>query len=92
MEGVYSGQTGKVVCVEMRDGSHVASLLTDGVNTEIEVNVSHLQITNEVTVGLSSINGYELYDLVILNQNETAVVVFVGTEQLNVMNHQVHLA
>ena len=70
------------------DGSHVAAILTDGVNTEISVNVSHLQVTNEVTVGLSNLAGFELYDLVVLNQNETAVVVFVGTESLTVVNHQ----
>ena len=82
------GQTGKVVCISAIDSSHVAAILTDGVNTEISVNVSHLQVTNEVTVGLSNLSGYELYDLVILNQNETAVVVFVGAESLIVVNHQ----
>ena len=70
------------------DGSHVAAILTDGVNTEISANVSHLQVTNEVTVGLSNLAGFELYDLVVLNQNETAVVVFVGAENLTVVNHQ----
>ena len=86
--GSHLGQTGKVVCISAVDGSHIAAILTDGVNTEISVNVSHLQVTNEVTMGLSSLSGYELYDLVILNQNETAVIVFVGPENLTVVNHQ----
>ena len=30
-EGTYSGQTGKVVCITLVDGSHVAAILTDGV-------------------------------------------------------------
>jgi len=86
VDGSYSGQTGKVVCVINIDGSHVATLLTDGINTEISVNVSQLQVTNEVTTGLSNLMGYELYDLVLMNANETAVVVLVGAENLTVIN------
>lgn len=86
VDGSCSGQTGKVVCVMSVDGTHVATVLTDGVNTEISVNVSHLQVTNEVTTGLSNLMGYELYDLVLMNANETAVVVYVGAEMLTVIN------
>ena len=87
-EGAFLAQTGKVVCITEVDGSLVAAILTDGVNAEISVNVAHLQMTNEVAVGLSNLAGYELYDLVVLNQNETAVVTYVGQANLTVINHQ----
>lgn len=32
-------------------------------------------------------NGYELYDLVVINENETAVVINVGNEKLRLLNH-----
>jgi transcription elongation factor SPT5 len=86
IEGAFDGQTGKVVCITAIDNSHVATILTDGVNSEISVNVSHLQATNEIATGLSNLMGYELYDLVLMNANETAVVVFVGSEMLTVIN------
>eukprot|EP01041_Mallomonas_annulata_P006608 gene6608-13376_t len=42
--GSYSGQTGRVVSVNVVDGDHIAAVLTDGVQTEITCNVSHLQV------------------------------------------------
>lgn len=47
-----------------------------------------LQISSEVTVGLNSLEGYELYDFVTLNSNDSGVVVLVGTEQLTILNGQ----
>jgi len=97
-QGQYMGQTGRVVGI-VRQGSEgnlaseyttVAYILTDGVNTEISCNVDHLQTTTEVASALSSLQGYELYDLVVISQNESAVVTVVGSEYLTVINHQVH--
>lgn len=42
--GRYMGQTGRVVSVINKDGDTVAAILTDGINTEIECNVGHLQV------------------------------------------------
>ena len=42
-------------------------------------------MSNEITTGLNSLSGYELYDLVMLSANEYGVVVFVGTEHLKVL-------
>lgn len=42
--GRYMGQTGRVVSVKSADGSNVAAILTDGINTEIQCNVGHLQV------------------------------------------------
>jgi hypothetical protein len=42
------------------------------------VNVSHLQMSNEVAAGHGNLGGYELYDCVSLNENEVAVVIQVN--------------
>ena len=42
--GRYMGQTGRVVSVKSADGTNVAAILTDGINTEIQCNVGHLQV------------------------------------------------
>ena len=85
--GKYTGLTGRVVSVNLIDGDYIAAILTDGTNSEIQCNTEHLQISEEVTSGLSSLLGYELYDLVVVNENETAVVINVGAEKLRVINH-----
>ncbi len=38
------GQTGRVVSVNKVDGNYVAVIITDGVNSEIVVNVGHIQV------------------------------------------------
>ena len=85
--GQFMGQTGRVVSVKRSDGGHVAAVLTDGVNSEIMCNISQLQISDEVATGKDNLNGYELYDLVQLNDNETGVVIYVGREKLRILTH-----
>jgi hypothetical protein len=46
--GKYMGRTGRVVSVKTVDGSSVAIILTDGINTEIQSNVGNLQMSSEV--------------------------------------------
>ena len=88
MTGKYSGQTGRVVHVISDPGvEQLAVILTDGLNTEIKCNVSLLQLSDEVATGLGNLMGFELYDLVALSENESAVIVNVGTEKLRVVNH-----
>lgn len=87
VSGQHTGQTGRVVSVNNVDGEHIAAILTDGMNTEIQSNVSSLQISSEVATGHGHLDGYELYDLVALNENEFGVVVMVGNESLRVVNH-----
>lgn len=86
IDGQHVGETGRVVVVNKVDGDHIAAIFTDGVKKEITVNVSHLQVSNEVTIGLNSLEGYELYDFVTLASNDCGVVVMVGTEQLTILN------
>jgi transcription elongation factor SPT5 len=88
VNGTHLGQTGRVVSIHKVDGDLIAAILADGTNTEFSANVSHLQVSNEITAGLNSLGGYELYDLVMLSANEYAVVVFVGTEFLKVLTQQ----
>ena len=87
ISGRHIGSTGRVVHVSIVDGDNIAAILTDGINSEIQVNVSNLQISAEVSVGHGDLGGFELYDCVSLSENETAVVIFVGTEKLRVINH-----
>jgi transcription elongation factor SPT5 len=88
MTGKYSGQTGRVVTVISEPGdSQLAVILTDGLNTEIKCNVSLLQLSDEVASGLGSLMGFELYDLVSLSENESAVIINVGVEKLKAINH-----
>jgi transcription elongation factor SPT5 len=87
VQGQHMGQTGRVVSVNVVEGRPVAAILTDGINSEIQVDVANLQVSNEVTTGLGSLMGFELYDLVAINDNECAVVIFVGAEKLTVKNH-----
>ena len=87
VNGTHMGQTGRVVSVNNVDGDHIAAILTDGMNTEIQCNVGNLQISSEVATGHGYLDGYELYDLVAVNENEYAVVVLVGSERLRVVNH-----
>ena len=46
-----------VVSVNSIDGDHIAAILTDGMNTEIQCNVSHLQTSSEVTTGHGHLMG-----------------------------------
>lgn len=87
--GPHMGRTGSVVYVKENgaDGDDmVAAVLTDSVNTEIMCSLNQLQVSSDVSIGFDNLNGYELYDLVVLSQNEVAVVVGVGTEFLQVIN------
>lgn len=43
-------------------------------------------MTTEITVGPGNLMGYELYDLVMLNDNECAVIIVVGAEKLRIIN------
>jgi transcription elongation factor SPT5 len=82
IDGRYMGTTGRVVSVQILDGDRVCSVLTDGVNTEIQINVSAVQISAEVSMGHGNLGGYEVHDLVSLSENETACIFHVGAEKL----------
>lgn len=64
VSGIYSGETGTVVAVDETDGSPVAIVLVDSMAKEIQVRVRDLQESAEVSHGLDSFKGKELYDLV----------------------------
>ena len=46
-----------VVSVNNVDGDHIAAILTDGMNNEIQCNVGHLQTSSEVTTGHGHLMG-----------------------------------
>jgi transcription elongation factor SPT5 len=87
VQGAHVGKTGRVVAVTSKgDGELVAAVLTDTVNSEIICNLAHLQVSSDVTTGLDSLGGFEMYDLVAVGYNEFAVVVAIGAERLGVMD------
>jgi len=88
VNGRDMGQTGRVVSVLNKDGGAIAVILTDGINKEIECNVGNIQMSSEVTTGYGNLQGYELYDLVALNDHDYAVVIHVGSEKLKVIDNQ----
>lgn len=87
IQGAHMGKTGRVVGVSTADeGNLIAAVLTDTVNSEILCNIAHLQVSSDVTTGLDSLGGFEMYDLVAIGYNEFAVVVGIGAERLSVMD------
>jgi transcription elongation factor SPT5 len=87
MKGKYMGQTGRVVSVVNEGEEQIAVILTDVTNNEIMCNVSYLKMSNETSSGLANLQGYELYDLVKLSENESAVIINILIDKLRVINH-----
>uniref|UniRef100_K3WKC8 Transcription elongation factor SPT5 n=1 Tax=Globisporangium ultimum (strain ATCC 200006 / CBS 805.95 / DAOM BR144) TaxID=431595 RepID=K3WKC8_GLOUD len=85
VSGIYSGETGTVVAVDDSDGSPVAIVLVDSMAREIQVRVRDLQESAEVSHGLDSFKGKELYDLVALAHGDVGVVTHVGRDGFSVL-------
>lgn len=92
-DGRYANETGTVVAVEQMDGEtdFTAVVLTDVTNKEISVRTSQLRESAEVSSGQDKLDGYELYDLVVLSgggsANEVGIIVRVGREDFTVINN-----
>lgn len=92
-DGRYANETGTVVAVEQMDGDtdFTAVVLTDVTNKEISVRTSQLRESAEVSSGGDTLDGYGLYDLVVLSgggsANEVGVIVRVGREDFTVINN-----
>ncbi|CAB9498665.1 Putative transcription elongation factor SPT5 homolog [Seminavis robusta] len=92
-DGRYSNETGVVVAIEQLDSEtdFTAVVLTDVTNKEISVRTSQLRESAEVASGQDKLQGYELYDLVVLSgggsANEVGVIVRVGREDFTVINN-----
>ena len=92
-DGRYANETGVVVAVEKMDGETdcTAVILTDVTNKEVSVRTSQLRESAEVASGQDKLQGYELYDLVVLSgggsANEVGVIVRVGREDFTVINN-----
>lgn len=83
--GRYAGETGTVVHVDEGGDDWVAIIFTDSGAKEIQVFVRDLKESAEVSVGLDSLGGFKLYDLVMLSQAQHAIIVHIGTGDLRVM-------
>jgi transcription elongation factor SPT5 len=103
IDGRYANETGVVVAVEKLDGGgeaggsvlsaadFTAIILTDVTSKEISVRISQVRESAEVASGQDKLQGYELYDLVVLSgggsANEVGVIVRVGREDFTVLNN-----
>ncbi|GKY96016.1 hypothetical protein MPSEU_000562100 [Mayamaea pseudoterrestris] len=92
-DGRYANETGVVVAVDQSGGEidFTAVVLTDVTNKEISVRTSQLRESAEVASGQDKLQGYELFDLVVLSgggsANEVGVIVRVGREDFTVINN-----
>ncbi|RLN69430.1 hypothetical protein BBJ28_00016540 [Nothophytophthora sp. Chile5] len=85
VSGMYSGETGTVVAVDDTEGAPVAIVLVDSMAREIQVRVRDLQESAEISHGLDSYKGKELYDLVALAHGDVGVITHVGREGFTVL-------
>ncbi|GMF09296.1 unnamed protein product [Phytophthora lilii] len=85
VSGMYSGETGTVVAVDDSEGAPVAIVLVDSMAREIQVRVRDLQESAEISHGLDSYKGKELYDLVALAHGDVGVITHVGREGFTVL-------
>ncbi|KAJ0405002.1 hypothetical protein P43SY_004919 [Pythium insidiosum] len=85
VSGRYSGETGTVVAVDDTDGAPIAIVLVDSMAKEIQVRVRDLQESAEVSHGLDSYKGKELYDMVALAHGDVGVITHVGREGFKVL-------
>ncbi|OQR83266.1 transcription elongation factor SPT5 [Achlya hypogyna] len=85
VSGRYSGETGTVVSIDESMGAPVAIILVDTQAKEIQVRVRDIQESAEVSQGLDSLKGKELYDLVALPHGEVGVITHVGRDGFTVL-------
>ncbi|RHX96484.1 hypothetical protein DYB25_004031 [Aphanomyces astaci] len=85
VSGRYSGETGTVVSLDESLGAPVAIVLVDTQAKEIQVRVRDIQESAEVSQGLDSLKGKELYDLVALPHGEVGVITHVGRDSFTVL-------
>ncbi|CAK4078924.1 unnamed protein product [Aphanomyces euteiches] len=85
VSGRYSGETGTVVSIDESLGAPVAIVLVDTQAKEIQVRVRDIQESAEVSQGLDSLKGKELYDLVALPHGEVGVITRVGRDGFTVL-------
>jgi transcription elongation factor SPT5 len=75
IDGRYANETGVVVAVAPMEGDSndlTAIVPTDVTNKEITVRTSQLRESAEIALGQDKLQGYELYDLVVLSGGRSA--------------------
>lgn len=84
--GRYAGETGTVVSLdESSASSPIAIVLSDSMAKEIQVRVRDVQESAEISKGLDSLKGKELYDLVALAHGDVGVITHVGRDSFKIM-------
>ncbi|KAG6777905.1 hypothetical protein POTOM_017747 [Populus tomentosa] len=81
VSGTHEGATGMVVKVEQ----HVLIILSDTTKEHIRVFADDVVESSEVTTGATNIGGYELHDLVLLDNLSFGLIIRVESEAFQVL-------
>ncbi|KAH8510638.1 hypothetical protein H0E87_008252 [Populus deltoides] len=81
VSGTHEGATGMVVKVEQ----HVLIILSDTTKEHIRVFADDVVESSEVTTGATNIGGYELHDLVLLDNMSFGLIIRVESEAFQVL-------
>ena len=86
LHGKHAGKTGNVVQIVSGSADKPSVLIyTDFGNEEIQVMNSELKVSSEIAAGMDSLNGYKLYDLVMLDQGVHGIIVRVNAETVRIL-------
>lgn len=86
ISGRYIGETGTVVSInEETNAAPIAIVLADSMAKEIQVRVRDVQESAEVSTGLDSLKGKQLYDMVALAHGDVGVITHVGRENFKII-------
>ncbi|KNA12168.1 hypothetical protein SOVF_128340 [Spinacia oleracea] len=81
ISGSHEGATGMVVKVDF----HVLIIISDTTKEDIRVFADHVVESSEVTTGVTKIGGFELHDLVLLDNATFGVIIRVESEAFQVL-------
>jgi len=84
LDGIYAGDTGMVLALEERESGPVAVVAVDGGRREIEVRQSQAKQSSESAMSRESVNGCELYDMVMFGYNQYGVIIRIGRDTVEV--------
>ena len=86
VSGQFSGETGSIVKISEVSGKGEAVIILDSGSREVRIFTSALRESDEIAEGIDSLDGYKLFDLVVLPDNLRGLIVHVGRERLRILN------
>lgn len=86
--GIHKGKLGwvsQVVPFTTGNPNPSVSVFIEETKSEVQVSNSDLKKSNEAAVGLTTLDGYNMYDLVMLDQNQHAIIVKINEDGVRVL-------